>query len=54
VIKVQSVLPDGKKATATNIITHTDADTVTWQSTERKVDDKPLPDTKAITLKREK
>jgi hypothetical protein len=26
------VLPDGKKVAATNIVTHVDADAITWQS----------------------
>ncbi len=54
VIKTTSMLPDGKKASATNIVTKLDADTITWQSTERAVDGKSVPDTKPIKMKRAK
>ena len=52
VIKTTSVQQDGKKATSTNTLTQIDADTATWQSTDRTVDGKPLPDIKEIKLKR--
>jgi uncharacterized protein (TIGR02246 family) len=54
VIKASAVQQDGKKVTATNIITHVDSDNATWQSTERTVDGKPLPDIKEIKMKRVK
>jgi uncharacterized protein (TIGR02246 family) len=53
-IKATATLPDGKKMTATNVITRVDADTFTWQSHDRTVDGKSLPDVKAITMKRAK
>ena len=53
-IKSELVLADGKKITATNIITHIDADTITWQSKDRTVDGKPVPDVKEIKMKRVK
>ena len=54
VVKSELVLPDGKKLAATHIITHVDADTLTWQSKDRTVDGKPLPDVKEIKMKRVK
>ena len=54
VIKSELVLSDGKKIAATNIITHVDADTMTWQSKDRTVDGKPVPDVKEIKMKRVK
>src|SRR5262245_17332458 len=36
-IKTTSVLRDGKKVSATNVVTRVDADTITWQSTDRTV-----------------
>jgi uncharacterized protein (TIGR02246 family) len=53
-IKTNSLLRDGKKITATHVVTRIDADTLTWQSKERSVDGKPLPDIKEITMKRTK
>ncbi len=52
VIKTASVLQDGKKATATHIVTRVDADTITLQSRDRGVDGNKLPDTKEVKLKR--
>jgi uncharacterized protein (TIGR02246 family) len=40
VIKFKQVLPDGRKASATNIYTIVDANTVTWQSIGREIDGK--------------
>ncbi|HVS38511.1 MAG TPA: SgcJ/EcaC family oxidoreductase [Gemmataceae bacterium] len=54
VVKTELTLPDGKKVTATNIITRADADTVTWQSKDRTVDGKPSPDVKEVKMKRVK
>ena len=53
-IKATAVLREGKKVTATNILTHIDADTMSWQATERTEDGKALPDIKPIKLKRVK
>ncbi len=54
VVKSELVLPDGKKIAATNIVTHVDADAMTWQSKDRTVDGKPVPDVKEIKMKRVK
>ena len=43
-----------RKLTATNILTRVDADTVTWQATDRTEDGKALPDIKPIKFKRVK
>ena len=53
-IKSTSTTREGKKATATNIVTLVDADTITWQSRDRMADGKELPDIKEIKLKRVK
>jgi uncharacterized protein (TIGR02246 family) len=47
-----TTLPDGKRATATNIVTLVDPLHLSWQSTRRAVDGKELPDTEVVTLKR--
>jgi uncharacterized protein (TIGR02246 family) len=52
VIKSTAVLRDGKKMTATNILTRIDGDTMSWQARDRTVDGKALPDVKDIKLKR--
>jgi uncharacterized protein (TIGR02246 family) len=54
VTKVANTQRDGKRTTATNIITRIDHDTVGFQSTERVVDGKAAPDIKEIKLKRAK
>ena len=54
VSKSKAVLRDGKKLTATNVITRLDAETMSWESHERMKDGKPLPDIKPIKLKRQK
>jgi uncharacterized protein (TIGR02246 family) len=53
-VKIHSTLRDGGKTSSTNIITKVDDDHFTWQSTERKVDGKEVPDTKVIKFKRVK
>ncbi len=53
-IKASGVLQDGKKLTATHIITKVDDDSFTFQSKDRTEDGKPLPDVKAIKFKRGK
>lgn len=53
-IKTTATLPDGKKATATDILTVIDADTVGFQAKDRMLDGKPLPDVKEVKLKRVK
>ena len=42
-IKFKQVLPDGRKASATNIYTIIDHDTITWQSIGREVDGQFMP-----------
>jgi hypothetical protein len=39
---------------ATNIVTRVDGDTIAWQSVERSVGGKKLPDIKDVKLKRVK
>ncbi|QJW98575.1 YybH family protein [Frigoriglobus tundricola] len=53
-VKTAAVLPDGKKATATEVITLIDADTVGLAAKDRTVDGKPVPDVKEVKLKRVK
>jgi uncharacterized protein (TIGR02246 family) len=53
-VKATGVLQDGKKLTATHIITRTDDDTFTFQSKDRTEDGKALPDVKPIKFKRAK
>jgi hypothetical protein len=54
VVKTHSVLQDGKKAEATYIVTHTDADTISLQAKDRSVDGKAIADTPEVKLKRVK
>lgn len=54
VVKTSVVLPEGKKATATFILSPVDADTIALQSRDRTVDGNKLPDTKELKLKRVK
>lgn len=50
--KTTTTLPDGKRASAVNVVTRVDATQLRWQSTQRSVDGKQLPDTEVVTLKR--
>jgi uncharacterized protein (TIGR02246 family) len=52
VIKTNAILPDGKKLAATNIVTPIGENEITWQSKDRNLDGKALPDIEAIKLKR--
>jgi uncharacterized protein (TIGR02246 family) len=54
VIKASATLRDGKKMTATNVVTKIDADTIGWQSKDRTLDGKALPDVKEVKMKRVK
>jgi uncharacterized protein (TIGR02246 family) len=54
VAKSTGVVREGKKVTATNILTRIDADTMSWESKDRTEDGKPLPDIKPIKMKRVK
>jgi uncharacterized protein (TIGR02246 family) len=53
-IRTSAVLRDGKKVTATNTVKRLDADTVTWESRDRTLNGKELPDITAIKMKRRK
>jgi uncharacterized protein (TIGR02246 family) len=54
VVTTKAVLPEGKKAVATLVVTRLDADTIGLQSKERAVDGAKVPDTQEIKLKRVK
>jgi hypothetical protein len=51
-MKTTARMADGKKVTATNILTRTDDDHVTWQLTGLTVDGKSLPDPQPVKMKR--
>jgi len=53
-IQTTAVLPDGVKASATNVLTRIDTDTLTLSSKERTLGGKPMPDLKEVRLKRNK
>lgn len=53
-VKTHTVLRDGKTVSATNHVTVLDANTITWQSTDRMLDGKAIPDSPAIKMKRVK
>ena len=53
-VKTSTTLGEGKTMTATNIITILDPNTITWQSTNRALDGKPLPDIAEVKMKRVK
>ena len=52
IIKTNATLPNGKKLAATNIITRNGPDAITWQSKDRTLDGKALPDVNEIKMKR--
>jgi uncharacterized protein (TIGR02246 family) len=54
VSKATRTLPDGKKLSATNVLTMVDADHFTLKSVQRSVDGKALPDTEEVKMKRVK
>jgi uncharacterized protein (TIGR02246 family) len=47
------VMEDGSPNTATNVLSRTDDDSLTWKSVERSVGEVLLPDMPEVTLKRE-
>ncbi len=51
-VKTTAQTGDGKKASATNVVTRTDDDHMTWQMTELVVDGKSLPDPAPVKMKR--
>src|SRR5262249_46919070 len=53
-LKTTARTADGKKVSATNIVTKTDDDHMTWQLTKLTVDGESLPDAKPVKLKRVK
>jgi uncharacterized protein (TIGR02246 family) len=53
-VKTTVTLREGEKATATNVITIIDADTITWESKDRTVDGKEMPAVKPVRMKRQK
>jgi uncharacterized protein (TIGR02246 family) len=52
IVKFSQVLPDGRKASATNIYTLIDANTFTWKSIGRKVDSEFLPNIDEVKVVR--
>jgi uncharacterized protein (TIGR02246 family) len=52
IIKFSQVLPDGRKASATNIYTLIDANTFTWKSIGRKVGEAFLPNVEEVKIVR--
>ena len=52
VSKTTMTTRDGKKVSATNIVTMVDPEHLTWRSTQRSVDGKSLPDTELVKMKR--
>jgi uncharacterized protein (TIGR02246 family) len=52
IAKTNATLPNGKKLAATNIITRNGPDAITWQSKDRTLDGKALPDVAEIKMKR--
>jgi uncharacterized protein (TIGR02246 family) len=53
-LKTTARSADGKKLSATNIVTKTDDDHVTWQLTKLTVNGQAMPDAKPVKLKRVK
>jgi len=51
-IRTASVLRSGNRMTSTAIVTRIDDNTITWQATDQRLDDKPVADTPVITMKR--
>lgn len=52
IIKTTATVADGSKVTGTIIVTPVNADMVTWQFKDRTVNEKSVPDTKEIKMKR--
>jgi uncharacterized protein (TIGR02246 family) len=51
-IRALQVLPDGRKASAVNVLSRVDQDTFTWQSTAREVDGEVLPSIGPVSVAR--
>jgi uncharacterized protein (TIGR02246 family) len=52
-IAASSVLPDGATSLATNYLTKLNANTFTWESNERSLNDQLLPDTAVVRVERD-
>jgi uncharacterized protein (TIGR02246 family) len=52
IVKFKQVLPDGRKASATNIYTLVDGDTFTWKSIGRKVEGQFMPNIDEVKMVR--
>lgn len=52
VVKTTGVLTDGRTATATNLLTRSGRDVLTWASVDRTLGGRALPDAETITLVR--
>jgi hypothetical protein len=52
IVKFHQVMPDGRKASATNIYTLLDSNTITWKSIGRKVDGEFLPNVEEVKMVR--
>jgi hypothetical protein len=52
-IKAAGVLPDGKRSTATQIITRIDDNKYTWEAVSRSVDGQVLPNVAPVAMVRE-
>ena len=52
IVKFSQVLPDGRKATATNVYTLVDNDTFTWKSIGRTLDGQLLPNVEEVKMVR--
>jgi len=52
IIKVSQTLKDGVRASAINVLTYVDDNTITWQSTGREIDGELQPDVPEITVVR--
>jgi uncharacterized protein (TIGR02246 family) len=52
-VKFSQVLPDGRRASATNVYTLVDENTVLWKSIGRKVDNQFLPNVEEVKIVRE-
>ena len=53
-VKASFVLADGARASALNVYTHVDDDTIRWQSTNREVAGELLPNIPEVTVVRHK
>ena len=53
-VKTKAVLRDGVEASATNVLTVLDADTISLSSKDRTLGGKPMPELKEVRLKRRK